>query len=144
MKLNFRKVCLFWGMMDVFYIVRLIWLNAEQGRIPFIDDVIGFSQMYSEYGGGFWVAIIFLLSMILNVSIIFSAIFLIVGWSKVRYFVFAQIPFRLLITVPSFSFVAWLLKQLDVNNSAVFFVVLVFSEILKVLSFVFSRNNNGC
>ncbi len=144
MKLNFRKVCLFWGMMDIFYIGRFIWLNAEQGRIPLIDDVISFNHIYPEYSGGEWMVVLFFtLSIMLNVSVVFSAIFLIAGWRKVRYFVFAQIPFRLLFIIPSISFTPWLLKQLHASSIAVLITVLVFSEILKVVSFYFTKSSGG-
>lgn len=142
MKLNFSKVCLFWGGMDAFYVIRFIWLNIEQGRIPFVDDIISFNQIYSEYAGGFWVLLIFSLSMILNFSIVISAMLLITRWGNVRYFIFVQIPFRLFLVVPSISLIPWLLKQLHFNNIALIIILLVLSEIIKFISFILTSNIN--
>ena len=139
MKLSFRKICLFWGMMDVFYIARFIWLNVEQGRIPLIDDFMSFSQLYSEYGGGVWIVLMFSLSMILNVSVVISAILLITCWRRVGYFIFIQTPFRLLLVIPSVSFVPWLLKQLHISSMLVFVTFLVISEVIKVISFILAK-----
>lgn len=138
MKLSFSKVCLFWGGMDAFYVIRFIWLNIEQRRIPFVDDIINFNQVYSEYGGGAWILLIFSLSMLLNISILVSAILLIIRWGG--YVIFFQMPFRLLLIVPSISVIPWLLKQTHVNSMAFIIILLVFSELTKFLSFRISNN----
>lgn len=140
MKLSFSKVCLFWGGMDAFYVIRFIWLNIEQGRIPFADDIINFNQLYSEYGGGGWILLIFVLSMMLNISIVVSAILLVLKWGRVRFFVFLQIPFRLLLIVPSISVIPWLLKGLHVNSMVFIIIFLIFSEFTKFLSFILTKN----
>lgn len=140
MKLNFSKVCLFWGGMDAFYVIRFIWLNIEQGRIPFADDIVNFNQLYSEYGGGGWILLMFVLSMMLNMSIVVSAILLIISWSKIRFLVFLQIPFRVLLIVPSISVIPWLLKQFHVNSIVFIIILLVFSESTKFLSFMLTKN----
>ncbi len=137
MKLNFRKVCLFWGVLDVFYIVRFIWLNVEQGRIPLIDDIASFSQLLPQQGMS--ALVMFTLSLLLTISIIFSAVLLLVGWGKVRFLVFAQIPLRLLLVVPSLSFAPWLLKQLHANGILLLITVLIISELLKFGSFALTR-----
>jgi hypothetical protein len=140
MKLKFSKACLFWGGMDAFYVIRFIWLNIEQGRIPFVDDIINFKQLYSEYGGGGWVLLMFTLSMMLNISIVVSAVLLIINWGKIRFLVFLQIPFRLLLIVPSISVIPWLLKQFHFNSIVFIIILLVFSEFTKFLSFMLTRN----
>lgn len=143
MKLNFRKVCLFWGVMDLFYITRFIFLNVEQGRIPLVNDIISFSQVNHGYGGGLWIALMFFISLMLNVSIVISATLLVFGWCKVRYFIFAQILFRLLLVVPSISFIPWLLKKVHVSSISILIVFLVLSEVVKVASFIFSQNTKN-
>lgn len=140
MKLNFSKVCLFWGGMDAFFVIRFIWLNIEQGRIPFVGDVISFNQVYSEYGGGFWIALMFILSMTLNISIIVSAILLIIKWANIRCFIMLQMPFRLLLMVPSISLIPWLLKKFHVDNIAFIIILLVISELSKIISFMLTKN----
>lgn len=143
MKLNFSKVCLFWGGMDIFYVIRFIWLNIEQGRVPLVDDIMIFGYINSEYGGGFWVLFMFVMSLVLSFSILISAILLIVGWSKVRYFIFAQIPFRLLLVIPSISFMPWVLKQLHVSSVFIFIIFLFLSEIVKFFSFILTKNTQN-
>ena len=140
MKLSFSKVCLFWGGMDIFFFIRFIWLNIEQGRIPFVDEIISFNQVYSEYGGGVWIVLIFVLSMMLNISIMISAILLIIRWGNAHYFIFLQMPFRLLLIVPSISLIPWLLKQFHVINIALIIILLVISELIKVVSFMLTKN----
>lgn len=142
MKLNFSKVCLFWGGMDAFYVIRFICLNIDQGRIPLADDIISFNKVYSEYGGGIWIVLIFTLSMMLNLSIVISAMLLIIRWDKIRYFILLQIPFRLLLIAPSISIIPWLLNQLHVNNIALIIILLVLSELIKFISFMLTSNIN--
>lgn len=142
MKLNFRQVCLFWGVMDVSYIGRFIWLNLEQGRTPLVDDIISFTSLYPEYGGGFWMVLMFSLSLLLNISIVFTSILLLTGWENVRYLVFAQTPFRLLLTIPSIFFCGWLLSKLNITDSVVFIMVLVLSEVFKVASFILVKKTD--
>ncbi|QEW33886.1 hypothetical protein D0N50_20360 [Erwinia billingiae] len=141
MKLNFRSVCIFWGILDVLYIVRFIWLNAMQGRIPLIDDIISFSQISSGYGDRLYITIMFILSLVLTISIIFSAVLLLLRWRKVHVLIYAQIPFRLLLVVPSLSFAPWLLKQINLQGMFVLILILIVSELLKVGSFILAKGN---
>ena len=59
MKLNFRQVCMFWGSMDVLYLANYLWQSIAEGRIPLIDDIFSFNQLYTEQGGGYWLILIF-------------------------------------------------------------------------------------
>jgi len=138
MKVNFRIVCLFWGFLDVFYIFRFVWINMEQGRVPFVNDFSDFTQLFDQHDG--LALAIFLLSLLLNVSIVFSAVLLLAGWKKVRSFIITQLPFRLLLAVPSLSFTPWLLKELHFNSIFVFLVALIISELLKYGSFAWVKN----
>ena len=76
MKLNFNKVCLFWGAMDTFYVIRFIWLKIEQGRVPLVNDIMSFCSINSGYGGGFWVLLMFIMSLMLSVSVLFLLFYL--------------------------------------------------------------------
>ncbi|EIT54959.1 putative membrane protein, partial [Yersinia pestis PY-103] len=33
------KIFIFWGMMDLYYIVRYIWVSLSVGKIPFVSDI---------------------------------------------------------------------------------------------------------
>lgn len=140
MKLNLRKLCLFCGVIDVFYITRFIWLNIGQGYISLIDDVISCINIYPEFGGGLWVAFVFVMSIIPSFPIVFSALLLIISWSKVRYVISAQIPVRLLLVVSSIYFLHRLLKQSNISDLFVIAIALFFSETLRLPSLYFSRN----
>lgn len=143
MKLNYRIVCFIWGALDIFYIIRFAWLNVEQGRIPLVDDIISFNHINSEYGSEFWTVLMFSVSLILNISIIISAILLLVGWCRVHCFIYIQIPFRLLMAIPSISFLPWLLKQLNITSVSIFVILLVLSEIIKFASFKLASNKKN-
>lgn len=128
--------CYFWGALDMFYIIRYLWIDIVQRRIPLISDVIDFSHMSAEYGGEFYITTMFLLSLVLNVSIVFSAVLLLLRWKKVHVLVYAQIPFRLLLVIPSLSIAPWLLKNFDIHSLFALVFVLIVSELLKMGSFV--------
>ncbi|MCU6679285.1 hypothetical protein [Leclercia tamurae] len=142
MKLSFRQVCMFWGVMDVIYLAAYVWQSIADGRIPLIDDILSFNQLYTEQGGGYWLILIFILSMITTLSIAFSAVLLLIAWDKVGYLVAAQTPLRLLLVVPSLSFLPWILKGINPGGIGLALVLLLTSETLKVWSLIRSKKRN--
>ncbi|WP_285130881.1 hypothetical protein [Leclercia adecarboxylata] len=142
MKLNFRQVCMFWGSMDVLYLANYLWQSIAEGRIPLIDDIFSFNQIYTEQGGGYWLILIFTLSMITTLSIFFSAVLLLTAWDKAIYLVAAQTPLRLLLVIPSLSFLPWILKGINPGGIGLALVLLLTSETLKVWSLIISRKRN--
>jgi len=141
MKLNFRQVCMFWGSMDVLYLANYLWQSIARGRIPFVDDIVNFSELYPEQGGGYWLIILFTLSLITTLSIVFSAVFLLIGWGKVYYLVAAQTPLRLLLVIPSLSFLPWFLIGIH-PGVVIALCLLLMSEALKLWSLYFSKKRN--
>ncbi len=142
MKLSFRQVCMFWGVMDVLYLAAYVWQSIAEGRIPLIDDIFSFNQLYTEQGGGYWLILIFTLSMITTLSIAFSAVLLLTTWDKVGYLVAAQTPLRLLLVVPSLSFLPWVLKGINPGGIGLSLFILLTSEALKIWSLIISRKCN--
>ena len=142
MKLSFRQVCMFWGVMDVIYLAAYLWQSIAEGRIPLIDDIFSFNQLYTEQGGGYWLILIFTLSMITTLSIFFSAVLLLTAWDKAIYLVAAQTPLRLLLVMPSLSFLPWILKGINPGGIGLALVLLLTSETLKVWSLIISRKRN--
>jgi len=134
---------MFWGVMDVLYLAAYVWQSIAEGRIPLIDDIFNFNQLYTEQGGGYWLILIFILSMITTLSIAFSAVLLLIAWDKVGYLVAAQTPLRLLLVVPSLSFLPWILKGINSGGIALALVLLLTSEILKVCSLLLARKFNN-
>jgi len=142
MKMHFRRVCLFWGAMDILYLAIYIGQNIIQRRIPFLADINNFRALYSEHGEGVWLMVVFILSMILTLSIVFSAALLLVAWGKVCYLVAAQTPLRLLLVVPSLSFLPWLVQYIHSGGVAVALILLLMSEALKVGSLMVAKKHN--
>lgn len=137
MRLKARSVLYFWAAFDLFYIIRFIWLNLSQGRIPLVDDIISFHGLFAEQG--FYVVILFSLSLLLNISILLSAILLTIGWRHVNKVVYAQTLLRLIFIIPSLSILPWALKSASVTSASIFLLVTVFSEVLKVSSIHLSK-----
>lgn len=142
MKMNFRQVCMFWGSMDVLYLANYLWQSIAGGRIPLIDDIFSFNQLYTEQGGGYWLILIFTLSMITTLSIFFSAVLLLTTGDRVIYLVAAQTPLRLLLVMPSLSFLPWILNGINPGGIGLALVLLLTSEALKVWSLILSRKRN--
>lgn len=127
---KFRHVLFFWAVFDFIYIIRFIWLNLSQGRMPLIDDIISFSELFVTQG--FYILILFSLSLLLNISIVLSAVLLLAGWRHVQKVVYAQTLLRIMFIVPSLSVLPWILKNASITNGVVFLLATMISEILKV------------
>ncbi|WP_449105246.1 hypothetical protein [Pseudomonas mohnii] len=132
MKMKAGRLFLFWGAMDVFYIVRFCYLSFSNGRIPFYSDIQSLAPLSAEHG---FVSVLFLLlGLVLAVSMFFSAYLFCRGSSLAPCLAYAQIPLRLLLAVPSLSFVLWLSKVAGITSAALMFLLLVLSETLKFFS----------
>ena len=128
---------LFWGAMDLFYIARFCYLSFSNGRIPFYSDIQSLSLLSAEHG---LVSVLFLLlGLVLSISMFFSAYLFFRGSSLAPLLAYAQIPLRLILAVPSLSFVLWLSKVVGVTSAVLMFLLLLFSEILKFFS-IFYRD----
>ncbi|EHD1638551.1 arginine:ornithine antiporter [Salmonella enterica] len=126
-----RGVFLFWGTLDLLYLIRFVWVNFDRGRIPIIADIQSFSQQEQP----FWFAgLLFGLSVLLTLSIVVSAFLFLRGHRWARVLAYAQEPLRLLLIVPSLSFVPWFIAYSDTRSPALNFAFLLGSEALKVLT----------
>jgi len=130
-----RGLYWFWGGMDLFYVVRFCYLNFSQGKVPIYSDIQSFLLLNSEHGS--ISALFFWLSVFLNVSIVVSMFMFFLGARRVQSLVYIQAPLRVLLTVPSLSFLLWLSKVGDVTSAAWLFGLLLFSEVIKLFSFFF-------
>lgn len=139
--LKYNHVLYFWAVFDLFYIARFIWLNITQGRIPLIDDLFFFSSIYPQQGA--YSLVIFSFSLLLNVSIIFSAVMLLKKWKYVSWIVYFQTPFRLFFIIPSISILPWIFKTMSINVGVIFLVVVFLSEIIKVGTFYLTREKSS-
>lgn len=133
--MNIKWLYLFWSGMDLLYVGRFCYLGFSQGRIPFYSDIQSFFLLSTEHSS---VSILlFWLSLVLNVSIIFSMLLFFCNSSRVLYIVYVQTPLRLLLAVPSIPFLLWFAKTSGATSATLLFVLLLLSEIIKLCSFYF-------
>lgn len=143
MKLRLKQnyVFYFWAVFDLIYIARFIWLNISQGRIPLIDDVLSFSSIYPQQGA--YSLVLFSFSLVLNISIVFSAVMFLKKWKYVSWIVYFQTPFRLFFMLPSVSILPWMFKTMSVKIGAISLAAVFLSEIIKVGTFYLSREKSS-
>lgn len=140
MKIFLKRNCVlhFWAMFDFFYIVRFMWLNISQGRIPLVDDLLSFAEIYPQQG--IYSLIIFSFSLLLNISIIFSAVLFLTKWKNTHWLVYVQTPLRLFFMIPSISILPWIFKIMSIKFGLIFFSAVLISEVIKVGTFYLTRN----
>ncbi|MCC4039321.1 hypothetical protein LL061_03245 [Escherichia coli] len=141
LRLKQKHILYCWAVFDLFYIVRFIWLNIAQGRIPLIDDILSFSHIYSQQGA--YSQVLFSFSLLLNVSIVFSAVMFLKKWKYVNWVVYIQTPFRLFFMIPSISILPWMFKTMSIKVGAIFLVAVFLSEIIKVGTFYLTREKSS-
>jgi hypothetical protein len=127
----------FWGAMDFFYIFRFGYLNFSQGKVPFYSDIQSYVKLRVEHE--LTSDALFLLSIFLNVSIVVSMALFFIGSRKTPYLIYVQMPLRLLLAVPSLSVFLWLSKAAGATSTIWFVSLLLFSEIVKLLSILFRK-----
>ncbi|MRS90397.1 hypothetical protein GJV04_10195 [Enterobacteriaceae bacterium RIT714] len=140
-RLKQNHIFYFWAAFDLFYIARFIWLNISQGRIPLIDDILSFSNIYPQQGA--YSLVLFSFSLLFNISIVFSAAMLLKKWKYVSWIVYFQTPFRLFFMIPSISILPWMFKTMSIKVGAIFFVAVFLSEIIKIGTFYLTREKNS-
>ena len=135
-----NRVLYFWAMFDLFYIVRFGWLNISQGRIPLVDDILSFSDIYPQQG--VYSLILFSFSLLLNISIIFSAVMLLKKWKYANWIVYVQTPLRLFFMIPSISILPWVFKSMSIKAGVIFLAAVFISEIIKIGTFYLTRKES--
>lgn len=139
-RLKQNHIFYFWAVFDLFYIARFIWLNISQGRIPLIDDILSFSNIYPQQG--VYSLVLFSFSLLLNISIVFSAVMFLTKWKYVGWIVYFQTPFRLFFMLPSVSILPWIFKTMSIKVGVIFLAAVFLSEIIKVGTFYSIREKN--
>ena len=100
-----RRLYLFWGGLDLLYLIRLFWLNLAIGRVPLYDDIQAFGQLHEPGGyGAVWQPVPAAHRVHRRVGLPVSA-----GQPLRAAAGLCQVPLRLLLAVPSLSFIPWLL-----------------------------------
>jgi len=135
-----NHVLYFWAVFDLFYIARFSWLNISQGRIPLVDDVVSFGDIYPQQGA--YSLILFSFSLLLNISIIFSAVMFLKQWKYAHWLVYFQSPLRIFFMVPSISILPWVFKVMSIKVGMLFFLSVLISEVIKIGSIYLTRKGN--
>lgn len=132
MKLKRKHVFLFWGGMDLFYLIQFLGWNLYHQRLPFYDDILSYLQLVPTLGlAAAW---LFPLNVLLIVTIPVSMVLL---WRQSRYalrLACAQTPLRLAFMLPSLSMVLWGAQVLGVKGAAFFIALLLVSEAAKLMT----------
>ncbi len=131
---------MFWAAMDLLYLARYLWLNVVEGKIPFVADILRLQNLEQPT----WYApLTTSLSLGLTCFIAVTAyLFLTNSWAA-RPMAYVQIPFRLLLAVPSLSFIPWLLNLFGSHSLVLNIALLIASESVKVLTLYRSGRLGG-
>lgn len=131
------KLWYFWGCMDVLAVL-LYCINAfRQDRIPFISDVMAFSDLANDVSGGGLVTLFFILDLMLLLSLFASAWFFFKRKTYAIKFALIQEVFRLISFRCSVSLFPMLVSVFGVSNVWLNLGLFVLSELLKIYSLVF-------
>lgn len=142
MKVLLKRNCVlyFWAVFDFFYIVRFVWLNISQGRIPLVDDVLSFGEIFPQQGT--YSLVVFCFSLLFNITVVFSAVLFLIKWRYANWLVYVQTPLRLFFMIPSISILPWMFKIISINAGLMLFSAVLISEVIKVGTFYITRNEN--
>ena len=125
-----KIVFLCWGVLDVIYVLWYSFGSIQRGSIPFYTDLLSMIEVLSVHGGV--VTCIFaILFWLLQVSIIASAIMLLIGHAKAKLLCYIQIPFRLVSIVPSICLITIVFSYVDQRSALLAIALVVLSEIIK-------------
>ena len=133
MNVNNLNILKFWGVLDLFFILIIFYRDIESGLIPYYSYIVNLIDTIDSYGSNFPI-IFFLPAVILQLSIIFSAVLLLRNHRWARILCYSQTPFRLFLVVPSIPFVLELLSSITQNNFYITVTALLLIEVIKITS----------
>lgn len=121
-----------WGVLDALYLGWYAINSIINHRIPYFSDVGSALEILQEHSD---VQIyMFLLSMVLQVSLIVSCVLFLLQKEQVKWVVCLQAPFRLIFVLPSVSLFFIGARFFPDYNLALMALLVVASEIVKVWS----------
>jgi len=113
-----------WGLLDLLYFAYYVTAELSLGRIPFLTDF-----QASQAMAGTWRSavppVVTALSVLFVLSLLASGYALLLCRRYGRFLVYGQLPFRLLLVMPSVFFLPWLVRPLPPESAFVLLVVLV-------------------
>lgn len=90
-----------WGGLDALSLLLYVVASIRRGHLPFVTDLHNLLSFLDEQG--FVTSVLVVMNLVLQVSIILSAVLLLGGRTAGVYLGLAQIPLRLLFATPSLS-----------------------------------------
>ncbi|WP_016599852.1 hypothetical protein, partial [Yersinia pestis] len=128
---------IFWGMMDLYYIVRYIWVSLSVGKIPFVSDINNFLPM--DFSVLLIYRVIVIGSMLTTISVLFTAFFFLKNKKIAIMAAFIQEPFRLIFGVYSISLIPTVINALGMTILVTNLFFLFISEGLKIYTLLIAR-----
>lgn len=124
-----------WGTLDALFLFNYVLKSALQGHLPFYSDALSALKLIDDHGG-YAIALV-TLGWGLHLSIIGSCILLLRRSEWGRRLVWVQLPFRLLLFVPSASVLFPYGGFHFASGSVMLIALVVASEMAKVWSLWF-------
>lgn len=96
-----RSVGLFWGGMDAFYILFVVFSSFSRGVVPFVADFKSALVNMEQWGGG--LEFVVWMGLAVQISLVVSCLLLCLDKVSGVCLAVIQMPFRVFFVVPSFS-----------------------------------------
>ncbi|EIS29756.1 putative membrane protein [Yersinia pestis PY-56] len=123
--------------MDLYYIVRYIWVSLSVGKIPFVSDINNFLPM--DFSVLLIYRVIVIGSMLTTISVLFTAFFFLKNKKIAIMAAFIQEPFRLIFGVYSISLIPTVINALGMTILVTNLFFLFISEGLKIYTLLIAR-----
>ncbi|MGV8916517.1 MAG: hypothetical protein ACOH2R_01730 [Pseudomonas sp.] len=128
-----------WGGMDFLCLVSYVYLSIIDGRVPVYSDAVSFIEMSEDQG--WYTLVFFATAMTLYFSLICSMVLFFKGDKRVRPLVYVQTPFRLILALPSVSFLLWWVPGSSITL-VIPLLLLIASEVAKITSLIVCENSH--
>lgn len=126
-----------WGTLDVLYLLNYAMKSILQDRLPFYSDALSALKIFDDHGS--YSAVFIALGWGLQLSLVASGILLLRRHKWGQRLVWLQLPFRLLLFVPSASVLFYYTAPHFLMGSTVFIALVVAAELAKVWSLWFFK-----
>lgn len=128
-----------WGALDALYMLNYVAKSVLQDRLPFFSDALSALRIIDDHGS--YAAVFITLGWCLQLSIAASGILLLRRNRWGERLVWLQLPFRLLLFVPSASVLFYYMAPHFSQGSVVGIALVVASELAKVWSLWFFKES---
>lgn len=125
-----KKMLVLWGAFDLIYVSWFIFESINKVRIPYVTDAISMVEVVGDVGG-FFPAVVALVSLLFQLSIILTAFLLLSGNRRAKLVCFIQLPLRLLFIVPSISVILIAVNFADGYSIPLMLALVGLSEVIK-------------